>query len=118
LPGERLARNQIEPVIPLCHRAGPQRLARVLIAGCLAYIWMIHLGTLCQQHGWCTVIHRTDRCDLSLFQLGLDLLYYFENHGVRFPVDFKPYREPLPSKRIPYSMPEAHLAYLQSLNVW
>jgi hypothetical protein len=82
------------------HLADPQRLARVLIAACLAYIWMIYLGTLCQQQGWRKVIHRTDRCDLSLFQLGLDLLDYFENEGKCIPVDFKPYREPLPIKSV------------------
>jgi hypothetical protein len=82
------------------HLADPQRLARLLIAACLAYIWMIYLGTLCQQQGWRKVIHRTDRCDLSLFQLGLDLLDYFENEGKRIPVDFKPYHEPLSIKTV------------------
>ena len=76
------------------HLADPQRLARVLIAACLAYLWMIYLGTLCRQPGGHKVSHRTDRCDLSLFQLGLDLLDYFENEGKRIPVDFKPYRSP------------------------
>lgn len=82
------------------HLADPQRLARLLIAACLAYIWMIYLGTLCRQQGWHKVIHRTDRCDLSLFQLGLDLLDYFENEGKRIPVDFKPYRVPSPIKTV------------------
>jgi hypothetical protein len=58
------------------------------------------LGTLCCQQGWRKVIHRTDRCDLSLCQLGLDLLDYFENEGKRIPVDFKPYRVPLPIKTV------------------
>lgn len=61
------------------HIADPARLARVMIAACLAYIWIIYLGVLCRNDGWISQIHRTDRCDLSLFQLGLDLLEFFLN---------------------------------------
>jgi tRNA(Glu) U13 pseudouridine synthase TruD len=50
------------------HRADPQRLSRLLIAACLAYIWMIYLGSLCEREGWRRIIHRKNRCDLSLFQ--------------------------------------------------
>ena len=50
------------------HLADPQRLARLLIAACLAYIWIIYLGSLCEKDGWQKIIHRKDRCDLSLFQ--------------------------------------------------
>lgn len=60
----------------------PQRLARVMIAASLAYLWMIYLGVLCRQDGWVSKIHRTDRCDLSLFQLGLDLLEHFLNEDL------------------------------------
>jgi hypothetical protein len=77
------------------HISDPQRLARLLIAACLAYIWMIYLGTLCYLEGWKNVIHRTDRCDLSLFQLGLDLLDYFLNEDMPVPVDFRLYQQPL-----------------------
>ena len=73
------------------HISQPQRLARVLIAACLAYIWMIYLGALCQQEGWTKIIHRTNRCDLSLFQLGLDLLEHFLNEDMPIPVDFRLY---------------------------
>jgi hypothetical protein len=77
------------------HLSDPQRLARLLIAACLAYIWMIYLGTLCQLEEWRSIIHRTDRCDLSLFQLGLDLLEHFLNEGMPVPVDFRLYQQPL-----------------------
>lgn len=50
-----------------------------MIAACLAYIWIIYLGNLSKKEGWDKVIHRTERCDLSLFQLGLRLLDYFLN---------------------------------------
>jgi hypothetical protein len=70
------------------HIADPQRLSRLLIAACLAYIWMIYLGTLCAKEGWLTIIHRNDRCDLSLFQLGLRTLEYFLNEDFSIPVMF------------------------------
>jgi len=45
-----------------------------MIAASLAYIWIVFLGELALQDGWVKIIRRTNRCDLSLFQLGLDLL--------------------------------------------
>jgi hypothetical protein len=61
------------------HIADPHRLGRLLMAACLAYIWIVYLGSLCVQEGWVRVIHRSDRCDLSLFQLGLRMLDHFLN---------------------------------------
>jgi hypothetical protein len=66
----------------------PQRLSRVLIAACLAYIWVVYLGSLCEKEGWRRIIHRNKRCDLSLFQLGLRLLEYFLNEDMPIPVQF------------------------------
>ena len=70
------------------HIADPQRLSRLLIAACLAYIWIIYLGSLCEKEGWRSVIHRRDRCDLSLFQLGLRLLDNFLNEDLPIPIAF------------------------------
>ena len=70
------------------HLAEPLRLSRLLIAACLAYIWIIYLGALCEQDGWVSVIHRGDRCDLSLFQLGLRLLEHLLNEDRAIPVAF------------------------------
>jgi hypothetical protein len=70
------------------HLADPTRLARLLIAACLAYIWIIYLGALCEQDGWVHIIHRGDRCDLSVFQLGLRLLDYLLNEDCAIPVAF------------------------------
>jgi hypothetical protein len=36
------------------HISDPQRLSRLLIAACLAYIWIIYLGALCKKEGWLT----------------------------------------------------------------
>jgi len=71
------------------HLSNPQRLARLLIAACLAYIWIVYLGALAVRDGWAKIIHRTDRCDLSLFQLGLNLLEHFLNEHLPIPVAFQ-----------------------------
>ena len=60
-----------------------------MIAACLAYIWIIYLGVLALDERWRKFVHRTDRCDLSLFQLGLRLLEYFLNEGKPIPVQFQ-----------------------------
>jgi hypothetical protein len=70
------------------HIADPQRLSRLLIAACLAYIWVVYLGVFCEQAGWREIIHRRKRCDLSLFQLGLRILEYFLNEDLSIPVQF------------------------------
>ena len=70
------------------HLADPARLARLLIAACLAYIWIIYLGALWEHKGWSCMIHRGARCDLSLFQLGLRLLEHFLNEDLAIPVAF------------------------------
>ena len=70
------------------HISTPERLSRLLIASCLAYIWMVYLGDLCMKDGWVSMIHRGDRCDLSLFRLGRKLLKYFLNEGLSIPVAF------------------------------
>ena len=70
------------------HLSDPMRLTRLLMAACLAYIWIIYLGALCGQDGWVSIIHRGDRCDLSLFQLGLRLLDYLLSEDYTIPVAF------------------------------
>lgn len=70
------------------HLTEPERLTRLLIAACLAYLWIIYLGAIAHRDNWVAIIHRTDRCDLSLFQLGLDLLDHFLNESIPIPVAF------------------------------
>lgn len=77
------------------HLSDPERLFRLMIAACLAYIWIIFLGVLAQKERWVPIIHRKDRCDLSLFQLGLRLLSYFLNEGMPIPTTFYFETEPL-----------------------
>lgn len=67
------------------HIDDPNRLARLMIAACLAYIWIIFLGVISHRDQWVAIIHRSDRCDLSLFQLGLRLLDYFLTNDLPIP---------------------------------
>jgi hypothetical protein len=71
------------------HISDPDRLFRLMIAACLAYIWIIYLGVVAKRDDWVKIIHRTDRCDLSLFQLGLELLEHFLNEHLPIPVAFQ-----------------------------
>jgi hypothetical protein len=71
------------------HISDPVRLHRLMMAACLAYIWIVYLGVFAVKYGWNKIIHRSDRCDLSLFQLGLKLLDHFLDYDLAIPVDFR-----------------------------
>ena len=45
------------------HLSDAQRLSRLLIAACLAYIWVVYLGSVCEKGQWRPIIHRRKRCD-------------------------------------------------------
>jgi len=72
------------------HLSDPERLSRLLIATCLAYWWIIYLGTLASQPHWRRLVHRADRCDLSFFQLGLRLLAFWLDEDAPLRVAFLP----------------------------
>lgn len=64
------------------HLDRPERVERFLIGSCLAYIWIIYLGVQTTLQGMVAQIHRSKRCDLSLFQLGLRFLDHLLNHNL------------------------------------
>lgn len=66
------------------HLADPARLSRLLIAACLAYIWMIVQGLRVLAEGKWALIDRGDRRDKSLFRLGLDWIKYALKHSMDF----------------------------------
>ena len=70
------------------HLSDPERLSTLMIATCLAYLWIIHLGLIALRKDWVKVIHRPDRCDWSVFRLGLALLDHFLNEDLPIPVSF------------------------------
>ena len=63
------------------HLSDPVRLSRLMLAASLAYLWMVYLGVEALQQGWYKQFHRSDRVDLSLFQLGLRLLEHMLNEA-------------------------------------
>ena len=67
------------------HLSDPTRISRLMIATSLAYIWLIYLGEYALKTGLDALIHRQDRCDLSLFQLGKRLLARFLCDGCPLP---------------------------------
>ena len=71
------------------HLSDPERVARLLLASCLAYIWMIYLGVSVKaDEAKRCLIDRTDRTDKSLFRLGIDWLNYALTRELPFDVAF------------------------------
>jgi hypothetical protein len=70
------------------HVADPERVHRLMFAACLAYLYILYLGTVAQDDQWIARFHRRGRCDLSLFQLGLRLLAYLLTHDEPIPTSF------------------------------
>ena len=70
------------------HLSDRLRLSTLMIAACLAYLWIIYLGLVALREDWVKIIHRSDRCDWSLFRLGLAFLDHFLNNDWLIPVSF------------------------------
>ena len=68
------------------HLRHPERLARLLLATSLAYVWVHEVAMFAQSQGWVGQFHRPDRCDLSLFQIGLRAMHYAQREGKRIPM--------------------------------
>lgn len=64
------------------HISDTQHLERLLIATGLAYLWMVCLGQWVVQTGQLSLIHRNDRCDWSLFRIGLAWVEFCLNEGL------------------------------------
>ena len=77
------------------HLSDPSRLVCLLLATSLAYIWLIHLGTMVfHDEAKRSLIDRTHRTDKSLFRLGLDWLKHVLTHGLDFIVAFHLFAQP------------------------
>jgi len=70
------------------HLSDPDRLSRLLLAACLAFIWIMYLGLSAIVTGQRTLIDRTHRQDKSLFRLGLDWLTHLLKWGEPLPLSF------------------------------
>lgn len=60
----------------------------LLIAACLVYLRIVYLGLAAIHTNQVRSFHRSDRCDWSLFRLGLALLDYLLNEELLVPVSF------------------------------
>jgi hypothetical protein len=78
------------------HLSDPSRLGKLMIAACLAYLWLTQLGLWSFGQKLNTIVHRTDRCDLSLFQLGFRLLEYLLDFTLDIPVSFTDFSHAYP----------------------
>jgi hypothetical protein len=76
------------------HLNKPERLARLVLATSLAYLWVHEVAMFAQAQGWVGQFHRTDRCDLSLFQIGLRAMHYAQREGKRIPMRLRLPAEP------------------------
>jgi hypothetical protein len=70
------------------HISDTAHLQRLLIATCLAYLWMVCLGQWVVQTGQLSLIHRSDRCDWSLFRIGLAWIEFCVNEELPFWIRF------------------------------
>jgi hypothetical protein len=71
------------------HLSDPLRLARMLIAACLAYIWIVAQGISIMASNQSSLIDRSDRNDKGLFRLGLDWLKYALKKNLDFEPSFR-----------------------------
>ncbi|MDQ5852836.1 MAG: transposase [Chloroflexota bacterium] len=88
------------------HLSDPTRRACLLIAACLAYLWLVYLGTWALCDTWLKRLHREDRCDLSLFRLGRRVLARCLKDAIPLPAGFL-VPASLPHKAMPRSLQQA-----------
>lgn len=79
------------------HLSAPARIGKLMIAACMAYLWIVQIGLWSFGQNLHTVVHRTDRCDLSLFQLGLRVLEHLMDFNLTIPVSFTDFKHDYPN---------------------
>ena len=69
----------------------PARLSRLLLAVCLAYLWLVHVGACVVKQGLRRLVDRKDRRDRSLVEIGRHWLRRCMTNGVVPRVGLIPY---------------------------
>lgn len=69
----------------------PERLSRLLLAVCLAYLWLMHVGAYVIKRGWRGHVDRADRRDRSLAEIGRHWIQRRCTNGVAPRTGFIPY---------------------------
>jgi hypothetical protein len=68
-----------------------QRIQRLMLGVCIAYVWLVALGSWVIKNGHRHLIDRKDRRDKSYFRLGWDWLAHCLRLGRPAPLWLKPY---------------------------
>lgn len=66
----------------------PERIAHLLIAACLAYVFLLLVGLQAIKHQLTAQIHRKNRCDWSLFTLGKRALQHLIDQRVWYNLSY------------------------------
>jgi hypothetical protein len=74
-----------------CRLRHPERIARLMLAVALAYLWLCFLGVTATLTGQAKFVDRTDRRDRSLFTIGRQLLNRYLKLDKPIIVSFLPY---------------------------
>jgi hypothetical protein len=69
-----------------------ERLSRLTLAVALLYIWLISIGTRTIRDGLRSLVDRTDRRDLSIFQIGLRFIERCVINALTFRITLCSYR--------------------------
>lgn len=69
----------------------PERLSRLLLAVCLAYLWLMHVGASVVKRGVRFLVDRRGRRDRSLAEIGRHWLRRCRTNGMRLQVGLIPY---------------------------
>lgn len=85
-----------------CRLRDPQRIARLMLAIALAYLWLVYLGVTAIIIGQTKWVDRTDRRDRSVFTIGRQWLNRRLKLDQSIPVGFCPYPllRPLPASGV------------------
>lgn len=73
------------------HIRAPERLERLVLGVCWAYVWLLALGSWVVKRGWRHLVDRRDRRDHSYFRIGWDYVEHCLRLGMPIPVRFEPY---------------------------
>lgn len=72
------------------HLSDPDRIARLVLAVSITYVWLVALGSWVIKRGFRHFIDRKDRRDKSLFRLGWDWLKHAQRNNLPLLVRFLP----------------------------
>ena len=73
------------------HLRDAQRISRLVLGVCIAYLWLISIGSWVVKNGWRHWVDVKSRRDKSYFRLGWDWLARCLRFNLPFPIRFFPY---------------------------